>query len=368
MKKILTGILFLYLASQGFAQFIGGPVRDAENRFVFRVYAPQAHEVKVINLSDSAALGAKEYQLFNDGKGNWTGTSLPCRVGFHYYELSIDGARVADPSAPHYFGWAKWTSGLEVPDPILTFYQPRNVPHGQVRFQWYYSPKTRMYRKCVVYTPPGYDSAPDMRYPVLYLQHGSGESELGWTMQGKANFILDNLIAEGKAIPMIVVMDNGYAPRPGADNQFTPRGEDNLFADVLVEELIPLIDSVFRTQNSREGRAVAGLSMGGGQALAIGFGHADVFSAVGTFSGGGRQLDVRNSFQGIFTDPKVFNTRFPVFFVGCGTLESGYASMKAFHESLTHEGIRHAWSEPVGSHEWQVWRIHLYEFAQLLFR
>lgn len=367
--KILVCILTVVLSSLPcLAQLIRGPEIIENNRVIFKVYAPNATEVKVINLSDSAALGDNEYMLTRDEKGTWTVTTLPCRPGLHYYELSIDGARVSDPASPAYFGWGKWTSCLEIPDPSLGFYLPGDVPHGDTRYHWYLSKITGSYRKCLVYTPPGYDQNTSERYPVLYLQHGAGESELGWTMQGRANFILDNLIAEGKARSMIIVMDNGYAPRPGAENPFRPGGSDNLFAELVTTELIPMIDKSYRTLASRENRAIAGLSMGGGQALNIGFGNPELFASVATFSGGSRDLNIETSFSGVFRDVSRFNNIYTLFFIGCGTLEGGYTAMKGFHEALTRQGINHIWSEPVGSHEWQVWRVHLYEFAQKLFQ
>jgi len=368
MKYIFSFLILLLPALSSMSQLIRGPEITDDNRVIFRVNAPSATEVKIINLSDSAALGDDEYSLSSDEKGTWTVTTLPCRPGLHYYELSIDGARVADPSCPSYFGWGKWTSCIEIPDPELDFYIHHEVPHGEVRIHWYLSKTTGTYRKCMVYTPPGYDLQTTERYPVLYLQHGAGESELGWTTQGKANFILDNLIAEGKARPMIIVMDNGYAPRPGAENPYRPGGGDNLFSELVTMELIPMIDADYRTLANRENRAIAGLSMGGGQALNTGLGHPELFASVATFSGGGRGLNIETSYSGVFKDSDKFNSTYKLFFIGCGTLESGYDSMKDFHEALTSHGVNNTWSEPVGSHEWQVWRVHLYEFAQKLFQ
>lgn len=345
-----------------------GPTLSADNRVTFQIHAPDASYVKVINLSDSAALGAPEYQMTKNSGGDWSVTTESCRPGLHYYEFDINGARVSDPAAPLYFGWGKWTSCLEVPDANLDFYLPKDVPHGEVRLFWYVAKTTQTFRKCLVYTPPNYDADTTVRYPVLYLQHGAGESELGWTMQGKANFILDNLIAEDKARPMIIVMDNGYAARPGAENPQRPRGDDNLFSDLVTKDLIPMIDNQFRTIADREHRAIAGLSMGAGQALRIGLGHPELFASVAGFSGGIRRANIESSFDGIFRDAEKFNSTFKLFFFGYGTLERGFESMQAFSDELRAHGINHVWSEPVGSHEWQVWRVHLYECAQHLFQ
>jgi len=317
------------------------------------------------------ALGAKEYNFEKGSNGQWTLTTNPCRAGLHYFAISVDGAKVDYPNSGHYFGWGKWTSMIEIPDSQLDFYLPKKVPHGEVHIHFYDSKTTLATRKCLVYTPPGYDQNVNEKYPVLYLQHGAGESELGWTMQGKVNFILDNLIAEGKVKPFIVVMDNGYATRPGteSEHQFAPGGPDNLLADLVNNELIPMIDATFRTLGDPKNRAIAGLSMGGGQALRIGFDHPELFGTVATFSGGGRgNFDLETAYNGLFKDADRFNQTYKLFFVGCGTLESMYPGMKGMFESLKAHGIHTAFSGPLGSHEWQVWRVNLYDFAQVVFK
>lgn len=355
------------VVSRASGQLMRGHEIDDQRRATFRVSAPDASEVKVISLTDEGAMGAQEYTLTKGNRGEWTVTTQPCRPGFHYYELMIDGARVADPRSPMYFGWGKWTSGLEVPEEGPSFYQPSDVPHGEIRVHWYHSQVTGRLRKCLVYVPPGYESS-GLQYPVLYLQHGAGESELGWTMQGRANFILDNLIAAGKAQPMLIVMDNGYAARSGAENPWRPSGEDNAFAELVLQELIPAIEQSFRTPADRKHRAIAGLSMGAGQALSIGLGNPDKFVAVGAFSGGGRRFDMDQSYGGIFRDAEAFQRRGMLLWIGCGELDRGYPGLKAMHGALQQQGIEHVWYSGPGSHEWQVWRRHLYEFAQQIFQ
>jgi len=350
------------------AQLMKAPEIDKDRRVTLNVFAPGADSVKVINLSDEAAMGAKEYQMEMDSTGNWSVTTNPCRPGFHYYELNIDGFRCANPASQMYFGWGRWSSGLEVPDENLDFYSPKDVPRGEVRYHWYISKTIGALRKCLVYTPPGYDTDPSIRYPVLYLQHGAGESELGWSMQGKVNIILDNLIAEGKAKSMLIVMDNGYAARPGAENAHRPRGQDNAFTELVVNELVPMIDAEYRTQNTRENRAIAGLSMGAGQALRIGLSHSELFASVGAFSGGLWRFDINTSYNGIFKDADKFNDLYSLFWFGCGELDRGYGSLKKFHQTLEERGIKHVWYPGPGSHEWQVWRFHIFEFTQLLFK
>lgn len=371
MKAIILGCICFMSLFSAQAQLMKEPTVDIEKRAAFEINAPDAKVVKLINLSDEMALGAKEYNFEKSSDGIWTLMTNPCRPGMHYFEISIDGAKVTYPGSGHYFGWGRWTSMIEIPDDRLDFYLPEKVPHGEVRQHFYYSSTTQSLRKCLIYTPPEYDKYVNVSYPVLYLQHGAGESELGWTMQGKVNFIMDNLIAEGKAKPFIIVMDNGYAPRPGieAEHKFNPGGSDNLFADLLTKELIPMIDASYRTLSDQKNRAIAGLSMGGGQALQIGFDHPELFGTVGTFSGGSRaKFDLETANNGIFKDAVQFNKTYKLFFVGCGTLEPMYPGMKDMFESLKEHSIHTAFSGPFGSHEWQVWRVHLYDFAQLIFK
>jgi enterochelin esterase family protein len=204
------------------------------------------------------------------------------RPRFHYYGLLIDGFLANDPNSETCFGWGQPTSGLEVPDPKLDFYDAKDVPHGELRVVWYHSKITGLPRPAYVYTPPDYDRDSQRRFPVLYLQHGAGESERAWSAQGRVNFIFDTLLAAGRVNPMLIVMDNGYATRNnGAQSKANPPAD---FASVVTQELIPFIDSRYRTGKSREHRAVAGLSMGAMQALRVGLAHSDLFSAIGWFS------------------------------------------------------------------------------------
>ena len=318
----------------------------------FRMVAPKAKKVQVVPLNDG--LGRQPYLMPQGSDGVWTVTTPPVRPGFHYYEFDIDGSRCTDPASETYFGWGKQTSGLEVPDPNLGFYDSKPVPHGQVHIAWYPSKVTGKDRRVYVYTPPGYDTKSG-RYPVLYLQHGAGESERGWTAQGHANFILDNLVAEQEATPMLVVMDNGYA-----DVNHT-----NEFEAVLVQDLIPFIDQEFRTIPDADHRALAGLSMGGGQALNIGLRHPDSFHSVGVFSGAFRGLE---PLKDILANPQSANHRLKLLWFGCGIDDSLISLASNAHKVLDLAGVRNSFASFPGSHEWQVWRKCLHSFAQLLFR
>ena len=271
-----------------------------------------------------------------------------------------------------FFGWGRDTSGIEVPEAGADFYDAKaDVPHGEVRERWYFSKLTGKGRRAHVYTPPDYDKDTRVHYPVLYLQHGAGESERSWAEQGRANFILDNLIVAKKANPMILVMDTGYATFAGeiaGTNRATPT---TAFADLMLKELIPMIDATYRTKPEREHRAMAGLSMGSGQTLSITLQHLDRFAWIGAMSGPPRQgFDVKTAYDGIFNDAAGFNKKVSLLWLGAGTAEERiHASTVAIHESLNQAGIKNIfYSSPGTDHEWQTWRRSLHDFAPRLFR
>ena len=328
----------------------------SDRRVTFQIKAPTAQKVQVMPGGGTNGLGKGPFDMSRAEDGTWTATIGPVAPGFHYYWLLIDGVAANDPASETFFGWGKQSSALEVPDPALDFYDYKDVPHGNVHIHWYRSSVTGQPRRVFVYTPPGYDSDARLRYPVLYLQHGAGESERGWIAQGHANFILDNLVAAKKAIPMIIVMENGYAT-------------GGTFEDVVLKDLIPEIDRAYRTQADRAHRAIAGLSMGGGQAMNIGLGNPALFAWVGSFSGAGlRGSETKTLYRGAFADRDVFNKRTKLLWIGCGTEDSLIAGASALHKALDDAGIHNVWWEGPGLHEWQVWRKHLNEFAPLLFR
>jgi len=333
------------------------PQIHADRRVTFQLKAPTARTVELMPGGGANGLGKGPFPMVRSADGVWSVTIGPAQPGFHYYWLLVDGVPVNDPSSETFFGWGRQSSGIDVPDPALDFYEPKNVPHGDVHQHYYHSSITGKLRRAFVYTPPDYRTG-KRRYPVLYLQHGAGESERAWTAQGRANFILDNLIAAGKARSMIVVMDNGYA---GATNE--------RFPDVVLNDLMPTIDRHFRTRTDRANRAIAGLSMGGGQAMAIGLANPAKFAYIGSFSGAGvRKFDIASSYNGAFRDTAAFQRNFKLFWVGCGREDFLFESSQSFHNALRNAGIPHVWHETPGLHDWQVWRAHLYEFAPLLFR
>ena len=366
------------------------PMVNSERCVRVKVKAPEAQSVKL-------DIGGVKYDLVKDADGFWTGESAPQDEGFHYYQLNIDGADVPDPSSLYYYGASRWGSGIDVPAADQDFYAVKNVPQGQVREIYYWSEVNQAMRHCFVYTPADYDENKDKRYPVLYLQHGGGENEYGWPQQGHTAQIMDNLIAEGKAVPFIIVMENGSwtMPRPAAgapamqhpqapQGQRPPQGQQggrrggfgmpanwaDGFANTLIKDVIPMIDSRFRTIADKEHRAMAGLSMGGMQTKAITVAHPEVFSNLGIFSGGTITVEDTKNNPEFAKDLKLVFVSF-----GSRELENRVAGFgdgtdpRQETEALAASGVNaHFYVSPGTAHEWQSWRRALYQFAQLLFK
>jgi enterochelin esterase-like enzyme len=374
------------------------PQVNSEGRARFRIVAPQAQSVRSSFSGESTVVKGED--------GAWLITTRPLDEGFHYYSLNIDGADVPDPGTLFFYGAGRWGSAVEVPAKDRDFYALKDVPHGQLRQDLYFSKSTNAVRRCFVYTPPGYDQDTSRRYPVLYLQHGGGEDETGWGNQGHADLIMDNLIAAGKAKPFIIVMDNGggiggpgrggggrgggpatqpgaaTAPAaaggpPGRGGPGRPAFNFSAFERILIEELIPHIDSSYRTLANQPHRAMAGLSMGGMQTRQISLAHLDMFSHVGVFSGGSiAPADIK--------DMAAYKQKVKLVFVGYGSREVDPANRrgggggrggppggdpKANTDALKEAGINtHYYLSPQTGHEWQSWRRSLHEFAPLLFR
>lgn len=349
------------------------PQITKDGRVVIRFKAPAASTVQALFPRD------KTYDLTKDSEGMWSVITDPQVPGFHYYTLVIDGGdEVADPDTEAFPARFKLVSGVEIPTGDEDFFLIKDVPHGEITCKWYFSKTTGEWRRAYVYLPPDYLKNPERHYPVLYLQHGSSEDERNWGMQGHADFILDNLIAAGKARPMIIVMGKGYAqyPSEGYSQQVYQRARaSEALNDVFINDLIPMVDSTFRTIPDREHRAMAGLSMGGGQTYRIVFSNPGVFGSVGLFSAalrlGGNTGDLSGEFNGIFSDPEAFNEKFKLVFIGIGTKESErlYNASYGLHTDFEKLGINHVYYESPGTdHEWHTWRRDLYQFAQLLFK
>jgi putative membrane-bound dehydrogenase-like protein len=334
------------------------PQVNSERRIKFRIVAPQAQSVGV-TFRDSTP-------FTKDADGAWTGYSRVLDEGFHYYSLKIDGAEVPDPNSLYYFGSNRWGSGIEIPAHDQDFYALKNVPHGHLREIFFHSKSTNSERRAFVYTPPDYDQSADQRYPVLYLQHGYGENEYGWGAQGHAGRIMDNLIAEGKAMPFIIVMTYGMTN----EIRFGGMAEFKIepFQTVLIDELIPYVDAKFRTLADQPNRAMAGLSMGGMETKTITLNNLTVFSHIGLFSGG-------SIAPGDIADMAAFKKKNKLVFVSYGSSEIGNGNQprrggdpKVAVDALKTAGVNSVfYVSPETAHEWQTWRRSLRELAPRLF-
>lgn len=340
------------------------PKIDSQSRVTFRLKAPDAQKVQI-------DLG-KKFDMVKKADGFWEVTTEPIVEGFHYYSVIVDGYVAVDPSSQTFYGMSRNASGIEIPEKNVDYYLPKDVPHGQIRRMNYFSNITKTWRVAYVYTPAGYDTKTKEKYPVLYLYHGGGEDETGWPNQGKTDFIMDNLIAEGKAKPMLIVMDKGYATKPG---EVTASGQgrttpSTTLEEVVINELIPMIDSNFRTLTDRKNRAMAGLSMGGGITMRITMNNLDKFAYIGGFSGGSRineGEDVKTMYKGAMADPKAFNEKVKVLFFSTGSVEG--PRVKESSEKFKAAGINNIYYESPGTaHEWLTWRRSLHQFATLIFK
>ena len=327
------------------------PMVNSQGYARFRIKAPEASSVKVtLGLGGSGGTA-----LTKDADGVWTGTTAgPMDKGFHYYHMIIDGAVVNDPGTDNFYGSCRWESGIEIPAPDADIYALKNVAHGHVQQVIFHSPSTQTEKTAFVYTPPTYDTD-KKRYPVLYLQHGWGENETAWWRQGHAGLIMDNLIAAGKVRPFIIVMTYGMTNdiQWGHLREFDAKA----FENVLLHELIPYVDSHFRTLADRSHRALAGLSMGGVETHLISMRQPQAFSAYGILSGGTYTPDEWKGKE----KPQLL-------FESCGSKEYP-KDVKASVESLKAAGYNaHSFVSESTAHEFLTWRRSFYQLAQLLFR
>jgi len=368
------------------------PMVNSQRMVRAQISAPEANSVKL-------DIGGVKYEMKKDANGVWTGESAPQDEGFHYYQLNIDGASVPDPGSKYYYGASRWGSGIDIPAADEDFYTVKNVPQGSVNEVYYYSSVTQQMRHGYIYLPAEYYANPTKKFPVLYLQHGMGENETGWGVQGKTGIIMDNLIAAGKAVPFIIFMDNGLnarkpgeqpmgfgGPRPGgqrpqggarpaggqrprmsgADFAKMARRMGGAFEEVLIKDIIPMVEKNYRVIADADHRAMAGLSMGGMQTHGITLNNPKTFAYVGIFSGGTIGADE-------LTDVPDFKATNKVLFMSAGGKEKGMAegegSVINAAEGLKKIGINaHSYISPETAHEWQTWRRSLYQFAQLLFK
>ena len=341
------------------------PKIDKQRRAYFRINAPQARKI-VVDICN------KKYDMQPDGRGGFMAVTDPLPVGFHYYFMNIDGVNFIDPASETYFGCNREAGGLEVPEgPEGDYYRPQlGIPHGQIRSIYYHSPNSKFgeWRHALVYTPAEYEKG-KKRYPVLYLQHGMGEGETSWALQGKMQHIMDNAIAKGEAVPMIVVMESGDIKQPfGGGNNSAGRSEYGAsFYPVLLNDLIPYIDQNFRTKSDRENRAMAGLSWGGHQTFDVVLNNLDKFAWMGTFSGAIFGLDVKTAYNGVFANADEFNKKIHYMYMNWGS--DDFIKSADIVRQLRELGIKVDSSESAGTaHEFLTWRRGLAEFIPHLFK
>ena len=347
------------------------PKVDKEGRVYFRISAPEARKV-IVDICN------KKYDMIPDGKGNFMAVTDPLPVGFHYYFMNINGVNFVDPASETFFGCNRESGGIEIPEgPEGDYYRPQlGIPHGQVRSIYYHSPNSKVgeWRHALVYTPAEYELAKNAkkRYPVLYLQHGMGEGETSWAIQGKMQHIMDNAIAKGEAVPMLVVMESGDIKAPfnfagGGSNEQGRSEYGASFYPVLLNDLIPYIDANFRTKSDRENRAMAGLSWGGHQTFDIVLQNLDKFAWLGTFSGAIFGLDVKTAYNGVFANADEFNKKIHYMYMNWG--EEDFIKSGDIVNQLREMGIKVDSSESAGTaHEFLTWRRGLHEFIPHLFK
>ncbi len=343
------------------------PEVHADGSVTFRFRAPNAKEVKV-DLE-----GAEALALQRDDQGVWSGTTATMHPDYYGYSFFVDGVHLIDPSNPLLRPNLLHTeNAVHVPGPASLPWELNDVPHGEIHHHFYKSAVAGDDRDYYVYTPAGYDPSAQRAYPVLYLLHGFSDDASGWTAVGRANVILDNLIAQGKAKPMIVVMPLGYGTmemiRVGWDAWSHPelrKQNFDKFRQALLQEVMPRTESEYRVTRDRNARAIAGLSMGGSESLLTGLNNLDKFAWIGAFSSGGIPDDFQSAFPSL--DAKA-NQQLRVLWIACGTEDRLIEVNRSLREWLKTRGVQHTDIETSGAHTWMVWRRNLAEFAGLLFR
>ena len=334
------------------------PQLTADHRAIFRIKAPDAQKAQI-------DLGRK-YDMVRQEGGIWETVTDSLGEGFHYYSLLIDGVAVADPGSETFYGMGRMASGIEVPFEGGEYYALKDVPHGDIRMKRYYSEVSRSWRRFFVYTPAGYDTRTDEKYPVLYLLHGGGEDERGWGTQGKTDLIMDNLIAAGKAKPMLVVMLDGNMPSAGFNADAL-----KVFEAELMQAVIPFVEDNYRVRKEADSRALAGLSMGGIQTLYAGLYHTDLFAHLGVFSSGWLpfyQKVADDQYEFISKNKAAIDSQLRLLWIAMGGKEDiAYQNCQNMLKEFDTLKLKYTYSEYPGGHTWPVWRNNLYHFAQLLF-
>ncbi len=331
------------------------PMVNSEGAVRVQFRAPGATSVQI-------DLGGR-YEMTKDENGVWTGTTRPQDVGFHYYQIIVDGTAMPDPGTVSFFGAGRWGSGIEIPSADMDFWQTKDVPQGSIVEKYYWSKATESMRHCYVYLPNEYDKNPNKKYPVLYLQHGNAENEYGWSVQGHTGQIMDNLIAQKKAVPFIIVMDYGQGQNIHLKGQYAPAqgaAANDAFQVVLLTDIIPMVEKEFRVYTDAAHRGMAGLSMGGGQTSRIALANPTKFAYIGMFSGGSMSAEAVQGAKGLKETAKLI-------FMSQGSKENRGVVEGA--QALNNIGVKAVSYISEGTaHEWHTWRRSLYEFAQLIFK
>jgi enterochelin esterase-like enzyme len=378
MRRLSAAALFFLTASAVFSQRGPTPSYEDTNNVpvspevhpdrtvTFRLFAPKANDVLLMGSPGILEVIKTPTPLKRDDKGIWSLTVGPLPPGFYTYGFAIDGGlRMPDPSNPN-LELRRWgpTSLFIVPAGAEKgVVEERHVPHGTVHVEFYDSTKLDTDRMVYVYTPPGYEAV-KQKYPVLYLLHGNGQIESSWTWTGRANVIMDNLLADGKIKPMVVVMPYGHVPREikPASGTPAPNNDPAAIEQELLTAVKPLVESKYRVLTDRKHRAIGGLSMGAGQSMSIGLHHLDQFAYIAAFSGGGNRAEWEKA------DPAVLNQKLKVLWIGCGTEDPGYNGVKAMDDLFTKMNVKHVWNQSGGGHSWPNWQVYLSKYAPLLFR
>ncbi len=343
------------------------PEVSAGRHITFRFRAPKASEVNLL----FGAWNPKPQPLTKDSNGVWSITVGPVDPEIYTYSFQVDGARMLDIANRELKNGARGmdASVVEVPGAPPRFDELRAVPHGAIHVRSYMSTPLKRLRELYVYVPPEYDANRTRRFPVLYLRHGSGDTEANWSVDGRAGVILENLIAERKAVPMIIVMPNGDTDGSWGGGS-SPEGIE-LLGKELLGDIIPFIEKSYRVAPGRENRAITGLSMGGGQAFTIGLKNLDLFAWVGQFSSGlvsAVGFDVTKHVPGIFQDPAATNRKLRLLYLACGTDDPRYPGQLDLVDAFKSHNIRQEFHDTPGGHEWKVWRHLLADFLQRLFK
>jgi enterochelin esterase family protein len=369
MKRVFLGSSALLAVLGLYGQTPGGSLKSpevsADRHVTFRILAPKAQEV---TLTGDWLGSAPAPKLTKDDAGVWSVTLGPFEPSIYIYSFTVDGVAIPDPVNPRIKLRARTSASMvEVKDTTPAFWEAHDVPHGTVEINWQKSTAIAgETRQIWIYTPPDYAKT-TRRYPVLYLLHGSNDTAAGWTMAGNANFIMDNLQDAKKSVPMIVVMPFGHATPFGVPVPAGGMTNDALFEEYLLKDVIPTVEARYRVAPGRQNRAIAGLSMGGGQALRVGMGHLDLFSAVASFSGA-VPGDFETRYAALLKDAKGTNERLKTLWIGCGEQDSIFPRSKNLSELLTKYQVKHVFRPIEGVHNYTAWKKFLAEYAPLLFK